>query len=1070
MAQLNDLLVLGNSSLIGNTTIQNELSADTIKILSTGGLPHLEFARGGYNYIKAPTNATFAFVLNDSHDNMSTNASLTIDKDGVTAKKLNGLTSTQLNAAYTHSQSAHAPSNAQKNSDITKAEIEAKLTGDLTSHTHSTITAMTGTSWSTATRNITTDCKFEFSSHVSGNATGLFPKSNNANAIISFNRHTGDYTSQLGFSSNGKLYYRYSNGSALTDASAWEQIYTSVNKPTCSDIGAAASGHTHTKSQITDFPTSLKNPNSLTIQGNGTTLTDGVYDGSAAKTVNITPNTIGAIQAWTATVKGATWSRLCYVAYADNVVGSSYILNIGATRGNVVYNDTFIIKAHHSSNGKIVKISGNNYCYNYQIRLIVDSGGNSYVELNDNCVDITSSTSQSVYCRLIPLYCGAVTKYTNYTAGGTPSGYTAVKTLTMDNSDIQATMNYASLIPTGTNIPANTDLNTVTYIKVGNYYCSANATAATLTNCPTGGNAFLMQVYSPLSPTINNETTSTYIYRIRKIIAYNTGAEYVQAIYSGATKGVFTYGSWNKFTFDGHAHGAGDITSGTLAVARGGTGITSNPSMLVNLASTTAASVFAASPRPGVTGTLAVGNGGTGKTSLDSGKVLIGAGTSAVTFRGIFGLSSVDHLHWSESGYTNTDIIDKTALAYWDGRYSGSGCNLKYFQVSNTVPASNASSYPLFASGKTGAQQPKAHDYFYLWETGSATYLSLGSQDPAHKGAITLHSGAGANKYVNIEPVSMTAVRTISIPNETGTLALRESNNTFSGSNTFNGLITAKASVYADKASSGALNMSNSNIYGINALYWADASENAGEGINFIRADNSKLDTIWSSNGVLYYETNRAYEGTGTQNTIIHSGNITSYKPQYLTDIVTEDVASNTNTERYVFISYNDKKTNRPAYYDNLTFQTSTGRLTTPIIKINGIQAPTESGGTTYSGGTSGQVLKSNGSGGVYWASDSSSTQVRVYRQTSGYNSDYPILVSRTAASSIGTSGSNGSTANVYAVIGNNGTNTPTINPHTGDIKTKGMVSSGIMVVSSSSYGGTLPTSATSVGQIFFLT
>ena len=38
--------------------------------------------------------------------------------------------------AYDHSQSAHAPSNAQKNSDITKAEIEAKLTGNITSHTH----------------------------------------------------------------------------------------------------------------------------------------------------------------------------------------------------------------------------------------------------------------------------------------------------------------------------------------------------------------------------------------------------------------------------------------------------------------------------------------------------------------------------------------------------------------------------------------------------------------------------------------------------------------------------------------------------------------------------------------------------------------------------------------------------------------------------------------------------------------------------------------------------------------------------------------------------------------------
>lgn len=42
----------------------------------------------------------------------------------------------------------------------------------------------------------------------------------------------------------------------------------------------APSSHTHTKSQITDFPTALKNPAALTINGT-------VYDGSTAKTVNI---------------------------------------------------------------------------------------------------------------------------------------------------------------------------------------------------------------------------------------------------------------------------------------------------------------------------------------------------------------------------------------------------------------------------------------------------------------------------------------------------------------------------------------------------------------------------------------------------------------------------------------------------------------------------------------------------------------------------------------------------------------------------------------------------------------
>ena len=41
--------------------------------------------------------------------------------------------------AYDHSQVAHAPSNAQKNSDITKEEIEAKLTGTISSHAHAVV-------------------------------------------------------------------------------------------------------------------------------------------------------------------------------------------------------------------------------------------------------------------------------------------------------------------------------------------------------------------------------------------------------------------------------------------------------------------------------------------------------------------------------------------------------------------------------------------------------------------------------------------------------------------------------------------------------------------------------------------------------------------------------------------------------------------------------------------------------------------------------------------------------------------------------------------------------------------
>lgn len=75
---------------------------------------------------------------------------------------------------------------------------------------------------------------------------------------------------------------------------------------------------------------------------------------------------------------------------------------------------------------------------------------------------------------------------------------------------------------------------------------------------------------------------------------------------------------WYTATANGAFYATGEnknATFGTLPIAQGGTSITSNPSMLVNLGSTSAASVFAATPRPGITGTLPVANGGTGQTS-----------------------------------------------------------------------------------------------------------------------------------------------------------------------------------------------------------------------------------------------------------------------------------------------------------------------------------------------------------------------------------------------------------------------------------------------------------------------
>ena len=89
-----------------------------------------------------------------------------------------------------------------------------------------------------------------------------------------------------------------------------------------------------------------------------------------------------------------------------------------------------------------------------------------------------------------------------------------------------------------------------------------------------------------------------------------------------------------------HNHAASNITSGTLTVARGGTGVTTNPSMLVNLASTSADTVFEATPRPGVTGTLPINRGGTGATSAAAARSALGAAANTTATTSAAGLMS----------------------------------------------------------------------------------------------------------------------------------------------------------------------------------------------------------------------------------------------------------------------------------------------------------------------------------------------------------------------------------------------------------------------------------------------
>ena len=149
-----------------------------------------------------------------------------------------------------------------------------------------------------------------------GGGNKITNKPNNTNAIgliVTHNASGSYYTQILTTSSNANTYRRTClNGTwsgwtqdKYTDTNTWRGIQNNLTSDSTSDSLSAAQGkalkslvdgkapkeHTHTKAQITNFPASLKNPTALTIQTNGATAA--TYDGSAAKTVNITKGNIG---------------------------------------------------------------------------------------------------------------------------------------------------------------------------------------------------------------------------------------------------------------------------------------------------------------------------------------------------------------------------------------------------------------------------------------------------------------------------------------------------------------------------------------------------------------------------------------------------------------------------------------------------------------------------------------------------------------------------------------------------------------------------------------------------------
>lgn len=419
----------------------------------------------------------------------------------------------------------------------------------------------------------------------------------------------------LGMTTNA-VYYRNRNAGTW---GGWTKVYTSASKPTASEIGAAASSHTHAASAITSGTLSADRLPTVPIAKGGT----GATSASAARTaLGITPANIGAAASShthaASQVTGLTASR----ALVSDSSGHPAVSAVTATE--LGYLDGVTGNVQTQLNGKAASSHSHSYLplsggtltgavtHNAKNNRYSCSGG-SWIngKTATNVPIVFPTASETDGSRYDPYMWGqnADGDVWNFGAGASNQvgffGFNADRTA--NSTDWSVYMNITTGRLTSTagftgalsgNATTASTLQTARTINGTSFNGGANITTAnwgtarTLTIGSTGksvnGSGNVSWSLSEIGAAAANHTHSGYAASSHNHAASNitSGTLSVDrlptvSVAKGGTGATTAAQARTNLgaAASSHNHSAANITSGTLPVARGGTGVTSDDAL-----------------------------------------------------------------------------------------------------------------------------------------------------------------------------------------------------------------------------------------------------------------------------------------------------------------------------------------------------------------------------------------------------------------------------------------------------------------------------------------------------------